>query len=219
MKSLNSTGIDLKSGREIRVRITYDGYNKVLLIYVAYAGNPLVSFLNQSIVMKDTVPNYVYVGFTAATGTLSETHRVLDWNFTSYELPPESLLENNGSNSKSKIMVMIVIPIFVGLLLVVAFTFPFALRYIQRKNERDVRKEDIEKLTRNAANAPRMYTYRQLSKATHNFSKENLLGTGGFGSVYKGVLTDRTTIAVKKISATSTQGIFFLQYLNIDKLC
>ncbi|XP_074375284.1 L-type lectin-domain containing receptor kinase IX.1-like [Apium graveolens] len=155
--------------------------------------------------MRDTVPNYVYVGFTASTGTLSETHRILDWNFTSYELPLDSLTKNR-QRDKTKMFVIIIIPIFVGLLIVAAIASPLALKAIQRNNERNIRKEDMENMTRNAANAPRIFTYRQLSKATHHFSRERLLGSGGFGSVYQGVLQDRTTIAVKKISATSTQG-------------
>ncbi|KAL8109932.1 hypothetical protein AgCh_025870 [Apium graveolens] len=205
VKSLNKSGIDLKSGKEIRVRITYDGYKKIISIDLAYAENPLVNFLNHSISMRDTVPNYVYVGFTASTGTLSETHRILDWNFTSYELPLDSLTKNR-QRDKTKMFVIIIIPIFVGLLIVAAIASPLALKAIQRNNERNIRKEDMENMTRNAANAPRIFTYRQLSKATHHFSRERLLGSGGFGSVYQGVLQDRTTIAVKKISATSTQG-------------
>lgn len=210
VKSLNKSRIDLKSGKEIRVRITYDGYSKIISIDLAYAENPLVNFLNHSIIMRDTVPNYVYVGFTASTGTLSETHRILDWNFTSYELPLDSLTKNGQKRDKTKMFVIIIIPIFVGLLVVAAIASPLALKAIQRNNERNIRKEDMENMTRNAANAPRIFTYRQLSKATHHFSRERLLGSGGFGSVYQGVLPDRTTIAVKKVSATSTQGKLLL---------
>ncbi|KAL7166288.1 hypothetical protein ACSBR2_037044 [Camellia fascicularis] len=58
-----------------------------------------------------------------------------------------------------------------------------------------------------AANGPQLFPYKKLSKATRNFSKDNLLGTGGFGSVYKWVMSKPpTTIAVKKINATSKQG-------------
>jgi hypothetical protein len=50
-KSLNRTGIYLTSGRDITVQIVYDSSTEELQIFVAYAGNPLVSFLNQSIDM------------------------------------------------------------------------------------------------------------------------------------------------------------------------
>ncbi|XP_038981805.1 cysteine-rich receptor-like protein kinase 6 [Phoenix dactylifera] len=42
--------------------------------------------------------------------------------------------------------------------------------------------------------------------ATSNFSEENKLGEGGFGAVYKGLLPDGREIAVKRLSASSSQG-------------
>ncbi|KAI9385478.1 hypothetical protein POPTR_011G072966v4 [Populus trichocarpa] len=50
------------------------------------------------------------------------------------------------------------------------------------------------------------FTLRQLKAATDNFNSENKIGEGGFGSVYKGELTDGTIIAVKQLSPKSRQG-------------
>lgn len=211
-KSLNNIGIDLKSGRDIRFKIDYDGWTKMLQIYVAYLGEPLVSFLNQSLVMSDTVPSAVYVGFTAATGTVSETHQVLDWVFTSIPLPNTSLKDGLKKDNEIKTILIIVIPIIAGLVILAAFTAPFVRRAFRSDTEGN-KNEDIESRSRSAANAPRMFTYKQLAKATRNFCKENLLGTGGFGSVYKGIISDPPSIiAVKKISATSKQGLYTLHF-------
>ncbi|XP_042507135.1 cold-responsive protein kinase 1-like isoform X2 [Macadamia integrifolia] len=47
---------------------------------------------------------------------------------------------------------------------------------------------------------PVSFAYRDLEKATGDFSQENKLGEGGFGVVYKGVLKNGKTVAVKKLT-------------------
>ncbi|XP_050247547.1 probable leucine-rich repeat receptor-like serine/threonine-protein kinase At3g14840 isoform X2 [Quercus robur] len=51
-----------------------------------------------------------------------------------------------------------------------------------------------------------LFTLRQIRAATNNFDASNKVGEGGFGSVYKGLLSDGTTIAVKQLSSKSKQG-------------
>ncbi|XAR56437.1 Non-specific serine/threonine protein kinase [Bertholletia excelsa] len=50
------------------------------------------------------------------------------------------------------------------------------------------------------------FTLRQIRTATNNFDTANKIGEGGFGSVYKGLLSDGTLIAVKQLSSKSKQG-------------
>ncbi|KAJ0764172.1 putative protein kinase RLK-Pelle-DLSV family [Helianthus annuus] len=67
-----------------------------------------------------------------------------------------------------------------------------------------------------------------ISRATNKFSIENILGQGGFGPVYKGVLEEGQEIAVKRLSKSSKQGldefenevicIAKLQHRNLVKL-
>ncbi|CAH9115631.1 unnamed protein product [Cuscuta europaea] len=52
----------------------------------------------------------------------------------------------------------------------------------------------------------KIYSYRELRMATEDFSPSNMIGKGGFGSVYKGRLRDGTLTAVKVLSAESKQG-------------
>ena len=46
----------------------------------------------------------------------------------------------------------------------------------------------------------RMISYQELCRGTNNFCESNLLGIGGLGTVYKGILSDRTTVAVKVLN-------------------
>ncbi|KAI9385482.1 hypothetical protein POPTR_011G072991v4 [Populus trichocarpa] len=72
------------------------------------------------------------------------------------------------------------------------------------------------------------FTLRQLRAATNNFDSAGKIGEGGFGSVYKGKLSDGTLIAVKQLSPKSRQGnrefvneigmISGLQHPNLVKL-
>ncbi|XP_031101979.1 probable L-type lectin-domain containing receptor kinase S.5 [Ipomoea triloba] len=207
-RSLSDIGIDLKSGKDITVKIDYDGWVKMLQISVAYSGEPLIQFLNEKIILQDTVPQNAYVGFSASTAFFSETHQVLNWNFTLLELPQDSL--HSGPQKRKKVVFLSVfVPLtFVFVCLGLGFFLTAEMRRRKRK-KRIGRQEDIEMLTRNAANVPKFFRFRQLAKATKNFSKENMVGSGGFGSVYKGVLSGDhppTTVAVKRINATSHQG-------------
>ncbi|KAF3457330.1 hypothetical protein FNV43_RR01987 [Rhamnella rubrinervis] len=52
-----------------------------------------------------------------------------------------------------------------------------------------------------------LFDIRTLITATDNFSATNMLGKGGFGSVYKGQLLNGQEIAVKRLSKHSGQGM------------
>ncbi|KAI9200750.1 hypothetical protein LWI28_012731 [Acer negundo] len=53
---------------------------------------------------------------------------------------------------------------------------------------------------------PMKFSYSEIQLATNDFSKENLLGEGGYGHVYKGELKDGQMIAAKVRKEASTQG-------------
>ncbi|XP_047316609.1 probable LRR receptor-like serine/threonine-protein kinase RKF3 [Impatiens glandulifera] len=50
------------------------------------------------------------------------------------------------------------------------------------------------------------YTFDQIKTATKKFSRDNIIGKGGYGNVYKGILPDNTEIAVKRFKNCSVSG-------------
>ncbi|KAM1166509.1 hypothetical protein ACFX1T_025706 [Malus domestica] len=52
----------------------------------------------------------------------------------------------------------------------------------------------------------RFLTYEELKHATNNFEPASILGEGGFGKVFKGVLSDGTAVAIKRLTNGGQQG-------------
>ncbi|PSR85939.1 Receptor-like serine/threonine-protein kinase [Actinidia chinensis var. chinensis] len=52
----------------------------------------------------------------------------------------------------------------------------------------------------------RFLAYEELKEATNNFEAASILGEGGFGRVFKGVLSDGTAVAIKRLTSGGQQG-------------
>ncbi|XP_068660199.1 probable serine/threonine-protein kinase PBL7 [Aristolochia californica] len=51
-----------------------------------------------------------------------------------------------------------------------------------------------------------VFTYKELEVATDSFNPENVIGNGGFGVVYRGILSDGTVAAIKMLNREGKQG-------------
>jgi hypothetical protein len=68
---------------------------------------------------------------------------------------------------------------------------------------------------------PHRFTYKDLYTATEGFKEKNLLGIGGFGRVYKGILpVSKLEVAVKRVSHDSKQGMkeFIAEIVSIGRI-
>ncbi|MCL7027610.1 hypothetical protein MKW94_027378 [Papaver nudicaule] len=90
--------------------------------------------------------------------------------------------------------------VLITLAMVFSFLTFIAILYRKLSRKRTVPTTDLNP-------KPQRYSYSVLRRATGTFAPSNRLGQGGFGSVYKGVLTNGQEIAVKLMdSVGSLQG-------------
>lgn len=52
----------------------------------------------------------------------------------------------------------------------------------------------------------RLFSFDELNTCTNNFAENNEIGSGGYGKVYKGILADGTSVAIKRAEYGSKQG-------------
>lgn len=66
----------------------------------------------------------------------------------------------------------------------------------------------------------RYFTFAEIQKATKNFEEKDVIGVGGFGKVYLGVLEDGTKLAIKRGNPSSDQGMneFLTEIQMLSKL-
>ncbi|KAK9092141.1 hypothetical protein Syun_027052 [Stephania yunnanensis] len=107
-----------------------------------------------------------------------------------------------GSNRKksSRIILATVIPSTIALIAIVTA----AICLFVRKKKKAVDSLDVDDITTSES---LHFEFSLVRAATDNFSEANKLGEGGFGPVYKGVLSNGQEIAVKRLSRNSSQGI------------
>ncbi|QCD95111.1 somatic embryogenesis receptor kinase 1 [Vigna unguiculata] len=113
-------------------------------------------------------------------------------------------------------MILIIVPTIVSVILF--FLVYYLIKSKVRKSAKTILKENFG--NESVTLEPLQFSLTVIEVATNNFSKENRIGKGGFGEVYKGILLDGRQIAVKKLSKSSKQGAneFKNEVLLIAKL-
>ncbi|XP_062169066.1 probable leucine-rich repeat receptor-like serine/threonine-protein kinase At3g14840 [Alnus glutinosa] len=109
---------------------------------------------------------------------------------------PDNILENGTGISRGATVGIVVAGAFVIFLVLGILWWKCCLGQTN-KMEQDLKGLNLQTGT---------FTLRQIKAATNNFDAANKIGEGGFGSVYKGLLSDGTRIAVKQLSSKSKQG-------------
>ncbi|OEL19792.1 putative LRR receptor-like serine/threonine-protein kinase [Dichanthelium oligosanthes] len=116
-----------------------------------------------------------------------------------------SMSYQSGSHSSKIGLILGIVGGVIGLLIVGVL---FLICNARRKSHLrevfvDVAGEDDRRI---AFGQLKRFAWRELQIATDNFNERNVLGQGGFGKVYKGVLPDATKIAVKRLTDYESPG-------------
>lgn len=75
-------------------------------------------------------------------------------------------------------------------------------------------------ISSDAASNCRYFSLGEIQHATKNFDESNVIGVGGFGKVYKGIIDGDTKVAIKRSNPSSEQGVneFLTEIEMLSKL-
>ncbi|XP_057460658.1 L-type lectin-domain containing receptor kinase IV.1-like [Actinidia eriantha] len=213
--------LSLISGRATQVWVEYDGVKKQIKVTIALAGvnKPNKPILSLPRDLSPFMNQEMYVGFSSSTGSVLTSHYLLGWSFRlngeAKELDLSSLpkLPRIGPKKTSRFFTIGVpaISIVSALVLISAMFY-----YLKRKRKFAEVLEDWE-----LDYGPHRFKYKDLYIATKGFKDKELLGAGGFGRVYRGILPiSKIEIAVKRVSHESRQGMreFVAEIVSIGRL-
>ncbi|XP_044955750.1 L-type lectin-domain containing receptor kinase IV.2-like [Hordeum vulgare subsp. vulgare] len=195
--------IVLESEKTVQSWVDYDSKSHQLNVTLApcYISKPQIPLLSTTVNLSSLLSlGPVYAGFSASSGKGSSGHYVLGWSLKldgvaqplDYTVLSIREFESHGPNYLIRGAPSIVLAVF---LIVLAVLICRHLRKAKEDDDWEIK-----------CGMP-SFTYKDLVTATEGFSNKMLLGKGGFGRVYKGVLPTTTQhVAIKRVSPESKQG-------------
>lgn len=214
---VQSVNVNLKSGNTIQAWVDYDGANNVLNVTISpFSTKPQTPLISYKVDLSPIIEETMYVGFSASTGLLASSHYLMGWNFKmngvvqSLDLSTlPSLPQQNKKNTT-----LILVTAFSAFVLFVVISGIAGYLFYKIKNADVIESWETEC-------GPHRFCYSDLKKATKGFRDRELLGFGGFGKVYRGVLPRLGgEIAVKRVTNESKQGLreFVAEIASIGRL-
>ncbi|KAK1275400.1 L-type lectin-domain containing receptor kinase IV.1 [Acorus gramineus] len=213
--------LSLISGRPMQLWVDYDGLNTQLNVTLSPIRvlKPDVPLMSITIDLSDSTLDSMYAGFSSSTGSVLNSHYILGWSFCingkaqDLDLSRLPSLPRIGPKEKPKVLT-IGLPVILS---VVALTAASIIGVtLWRRHKFAELMEDWEH-----EYGPHRFSYKELYMATRGFREQELLGAGGFGRVYKGVLPkNKCEVAIKRVSHESRQGMreFVAEIISIGRL-
>ncbi|CAN6170818.1 unnamed protein product [Urochloa humidicola] len=213
--------LSLNSGEAMQVWVDYNGENKQINVTMAplEINKPSRPLISTTYDLSTVIQEPAYIGFSSSTGAVDSRHYVLGWSFSMGRPAPMidmaklPKLPPMGPKPQSKLL-EIILPIVTATSIIVVGAIIILL--LRRRLRYAELKEDWE-----VEFGPHRFSYKDLYHATEGFRNKNLLGSGGFGKVYKGVLpSSNLEVAVKRVSHESRQGMkeFIAEVVSIGRI-
>ncbi|CAN4093157.1 unnamed protein product [Withania somnifera] len=115
-----------------------------------------------------------------------------------------------GKKNVVVIVVVLVVCVLVLALVVVGYWFLWRRRKIRLAKKWNTRRLESNLASRldsiSGSTTLVRFTFDEIKAATKNFSRTNIVGTGGYGNVYKGVLPGGIEVALKRFKNCSVAG-------------
>ncbi|KAF8116518.1 hypothetical protein N665_0017s0073 [Sinapis alba] len=212
--------LTLISGEPMQVWVDYNGLTHQINVTMAPFNHdkPIKSLVSTVKDLSHVFLQDMFVGFSSSTGLIKTKHVVLGWSFGVKGKAPSlalerlpKFLESQLRRSEISPLPSVFIPVSVPLVFLVSLIFLVGL-ILRRRRKLSEKLEDWETEFRK-----NRLKFKDLYYATRGFN--NLLGSGGFGSVYKGVMKKKE-IAVKRVSNESRQGLkeFVSEIVSIGRM-
>ncbi|WOH05243.1 hypothetical protein DCAR_0624657 [Daucus carota subsp. sativus] len=205
--------VDMRNGRNIRAWIEFSGERFEINVTIAPVGmdkpvRPLLTYRDRKI--ERYLSREMYVGFSASKTTWVERQRVLAWSFSDSGVARDVNTTglpvfDHDWGSSGKLSSGVIAGIVVGCVVLVGLGLGVWYWVWRVFWDVEVEEEDVEEWE--LEYWPHRISYEELFKATDGFSRNSVIGAGGFGQVYKGVLGNGTEVAVKCVNHDSKQGL------------
>ncbi|KAL8246026.1 hypothetical protein R6Q59_007242 [Mikania micrantha] len=119
--------------------------------------------------------------------------------------PPVLSPPQGGKSSNRTTVIIVVVIVTISLIIIIASICIFLTLRKKKKQIPQTDHNETEAMDIGTVESLQ-YDFTLVKVATNDFSDENKLGKGGFGSVYKGKLEGGQEIAVKRLARDSGQG-------------
>lgn len=118
--------------------------------------------------------------------------------------------KSSSKNKQKTVIVVVVICCVFGLLLVIGGFWWWRKRQQSKMKKRRMgnREAGLGSALDSISGSTSLvkFSFDEIKKATRNFSRDYIIGRGGYGNVYKGVLADGSEVALKRFKNCSAAG-------------